>query len=243
MNYFIFCNGQEYGPYTPADLQKYLADGSIRPSDQARTEDMRNWVPLSQLLGGAGETQSPPSPPTQPPAWTRAEQRPQQGPLFPLPPSMHWGLVLLLTIVTCGLFALIWLFIQASWVKKIDPVSRSTFFLGVGLALLLGGYVVIVVGAVAMGVGGGGFDPEDLPFMAMLLLCYPLLIIGSMLMWGGILDIRSSLEIHFNTVEPIKLRLSGPLTAMFAVFYYQYHLTRIHTWKTTGYLSPSNIRA
>ena len=45
MNYFISRGGQQYGPYAPPDLQRYLAEGSIQYSDLARTETMSEWLP------------------------------------------------------------------------------------------------------------------------------------------------------------------------------------------------------
>jgi hypothetical protein len=51
MNYFISRNGQEYGPYTLADLQRYVAAGSILVTDMTRSEGMTDWVPVSQVIG------------------------------------------------------------------------------------------------------------------------------------------------------------------------------------------------
>jgi hypothetical protein len=42
----------------------------------------------------------------------------------PPPPRLHWTVVLLLAIVTLGLFLDIWLIVQALWVRKQDPKSR-----------------------------------------------------------------------------------------------------------------------
>jgi hypothetical protein len=33
MHYQISRNGQEYGPYTLEDLQRYLASGNVMPTD------------------------------------------------------------------------------------------------------------------------------------------------------------------------------------------------------------------
>lgn len=58
MSYFILRNGQQYGPYSPADLERYLAVGGIVTTDLARTEEMNQWLPLSQIIG----TATPPPP-------------------------------------------------------------------------------------------------------------------------------------------------------------------------------------
>jgi hypothetical protein len=51
MNYFISRNDQQYGPYTLADLQRYVATGSILVSDMTCSEGMTEWVPVSQVIG------------------------------------------------------------------------------------------------------------------------------------------------------------------------------------------------
>ena len=50
MHYTISRNGQTYGPYTLEDLQRYVASGNVLPTDMAKSEDMVDWVPVSQLL-------------------------------------------------------------------------------------------------------------------------------------------------------------------------------------------------
>jgi hypothetical protein len=59
--------------------------------------------------------------PTQP-YTAQAEQRhPAAEYAFPTPPKLHWALVLLFTVLTLGIFLIVWMFIQSSWAKKIDP--------------------------------------------------------------------------------------------------------------------------
>ena len=43
----------------------------------------------------------------------------------PGPPRLHWTIVLVLSIVTLGLFMDVWLLVQALWVRKHDPQSRA----------------------------------------------------------------------------------------------------------------------
>src|SRR5580704_205997 len=102
MNYMLMRNGQQYGPYTLADLQRYVAAGNILVSDLVKSEGMDDWVPLSQIIGNI------PVPAPAAPQWTPPPVSP-----YPPPPSLHWGIVLAIDIVTCGLFSLggfvIWL--------------------------------------------------------------------------------------------------------------------------------------
>ena len=51
MKYFIQRELNEYGPYTLADMQRYVAQGSILLTDLTRSEGMTEWVPVSQVIG------------------------------------------------------------------------------------------------------------------------------------------------------------------------------------------------
>ena len=53
MKIHVSRDGQQFGPYSPEDVQKYLADGSLLASDLGWTEGAADWVPLPQLMGGA----------------------------------------------------------------------------------------------------------------------------------------------------------------------------------------------
>jgi uncharacterized membrane protein len=142
---------------------------------------------------------------------------------------MHWAVVLILAMIT-GIFGLIWFFIQAGYVKKIDPASRARTFLIFGLLTMLAQIVATfaIAGAAAMGsttgAAAGGF------------LAFVLAIVGMVLMLSAVFGMRRSLIDYFNTVEPIGLRLSGVMTFFFNILYFQYHLSRIAEWKRTGTL-------
>ena len=45
-------DGQQFGPYTPEDVQGYLADGSLLTTDLGWVEGTADWVPLPQLVSG-----------------------------------------------------------------------------------------------------------------------------------------------------------------------------------------------
>ncbi len=46
-------DGQQFGPYTPEDVQAYLADGSLLTTDLGWVEGAADWVPLPQLVSGS----------------------------------------------------------------------------------------------------------------------------------------------------------------------------------------------
>ena len=69
MTYQISRSGQIYGPYTLDDLRRYLASGNVLLTDLAKSDEMQDWVPVSQILaqaGAQGGTQSNPQSSVQP---------------------------------------------------------------------------------------------------------------------------------------------------------------------------------
>jgi hypothetical protein len=146
----------------------------------------------------------------------------------PMPPEMHWVVVLLLTWITCGLGGLIWAFRQASFVKKIHPASKAVLMLVVSLLGMVA-QVVVYIGALSAGSGSGAQAAVGL------ILLLNIVILAASL--AAIFGMRSSLVNYYNTVEPMGLELSGAITFFFNILYFQYHLSRIARWKKTGQLS------
>lgn len=147
----------------------------------------------------------------------------------PVPPGLQWWLVLILAICTCGLGALVWMFIQASFVKKIDPQSKAVIM----LIAYLGCYVL------SMGFSIGGAIANE-PTLS--LLGTPISLAGVAILIWNFFQMRASLLDYYNRVENIGLRLSPIVTFFFAVFYFQHHFARINKWKTTGQLEPQTYR-
>jgi hypothetical protein len=63
MNYYISRGGQQYGPYSLADLQRYVQQGNISLNDMARSDGMTEWAPVSQIMGNIS---TPPAAPATP---------------------------------------------------------------------------------------------------------------------------------------------------------------------------------
>ena len=114
MKYYIQRQLNEYGPYTLADLQRYVAQGSIQLTDLTRSEGMTDWVPVSQVIGNI------PIPALTPTGVYAggtdyaggmvyagsanaygAQAMPCEKPI--VPPDFHWALVLLISFF-CGFF-------------------------------------------------------------------------------------------------------------------------------------------
>lgn len=253
MKYLIHRGGQQYGPYSVEELRQFVASGNILSSDMAWAQGMPAWVSVSQILGGAPAGAAAPAPApapapsyqapgpafAQPPTAAPASYAPASyaSPVpsgGPMPPSMHWALVLVISIF-CGVFGLVWMFVQASFVKKLDPNNKSIMMFIVSFLVGIGGMIVMmVVGGAAVAMGARG--QAALPFMFLL---YPIVcLLPAVFGILGVFGMRRSLLYHYNTVEPIGLRLSGVMTFFFAIFYFQYHFMRIANWKQTGVLTP-----
>ncbi len=241
MRYYIKRNEQEYGPYSEADLRKYVSEGSIVVTDMARPENSTQTMPVSQILS---PPQTPPQPaPPQTPAWGSPVPQPQQQPqqqwgtpgggtpqprygaapagqpgAGPAPPDLHWALVLVIGMA-CGIFPIVWIFMQANFVKKIDPNSK-------GMMLLI---LTIVLAFAAVPFFIGAAEVQELALVGVLL--YLGAIVCSIAAW---FNMRASLVRYYNSVEPYGLRLSGPMTFFFNMYYFQYHFMKIAEWKKTG---------
>lgn len=240
MKYYIQRQLDEYGPYTLADLQRYVAQGSIQLADLTRSEGMTDWVPVSQVIGNIPIPVAVPAGGGGPAygggtVYVGGNVYGAQGAMpavaaGPVPPDFHWALVFLVSFF-CGFFQIVWLFIEAGFVKKLDREGKS-------LAFLIGGMVTSIVAFIvffsAASASANRQEPPTSAIVAFLLVA----LAGAVLHLMGIFQMRSSIENYYNTVEPIKLRLSGVMTFFFAVYYFQYHFTRIANWKRTGYLPP-----
>jgi hypothetical protein len=229
MKYYLSRKGQQYGPYSREELQRYAVQGRVAASDLARAEDGQTWSPVEQLIP---DVFSPPSP--GPPIQSWAPQVPASA--WPpgsaaalVPPSLHWAAVLLLGWVTCGIFSLIWMLIQSTWVRKIDSNSQATLFYILYIVGVYGGVVMVLLSTVRPDAGTFAIPGG-------------LLELGGFVMFlMGAFNIKHSLEDYYNTREPINLRLSGVMVFFFNTLYFQYHFTRIADWKNTGILRPSNL--
>ncbi len=226
MNYFIKRDDKEYGPYSLADLQKYVASGNVLLTDLCRSEGLTDWVPVSQVIGNIPVPAAAPQPAAGTVYGAPAAYGAPAGyaapavSQYPPPPSLHWGILVLLGVLTCGIFGWVWAFIQAAWVKKVQPESKALLYYGIAVGL----FVLMFGGAFMAGVqgqAGAGREPVFLLFR-----------LGGGIMWlVAAFNMRSSIEDHFNSAEPIGLSLNGVMTFFFSIYYFQYHFTRINEMK------------
>ena len=132
---------------------------------------------------------------------------------YPRPPALHWALVLLLHMLTFGIFGSVWMFRQAMWVRQIDPMSNAVFKMSVAWIL-----VVVVMWS------------GDSPAWGTLRCLANL---GSFLAYAwAYLSMRRAIEDRFD------LSLNVVLTVICSFLYVQYHLTRIARSEPTRIVGP-----
>jgi len=224
MLYHVSRNGQNYGPYTLEDLRRYVTSGNVLPTDLAKSDDMAEWVPVSQVLNIIAPAVGAVAPPDAPyggaAPYAIAAPYPTAGLAYPDPPNLHWALVLLIGVFTCGLFLTVWAFVQAAWMRKVNPRSNALFFYIAGTVVGYGGGIARFFLVLSSGL-------EHM----YLTLGFTIWLITLVLFLFGIFDLRRSMEEHFNGPEPIGLSLSAVMTFFFSTFYFQYHMTRINEFK------------
>jgi len=223
MNYFIKRDTSEYGPYTLADLQKYVASGNVLLTDLCRSEGLTDWVPVSQVIGNIPVPAAP-----QPPAGAAAYTPVAVSP-YPPPPNLHWAICLLLAVVTCSIFGWVWVFVQAVWVRKVQPNSKGILFYSVALVIHILFIMYSFYYGMALGINGVGSAGLSAPSFYILRRGVQIVILIAIVL--GNFNMRDSIEEHFNTAEPIGLGLSGVLTFFFGIIYFQYHFTKINEMK------------
>jgi hypothetical protein len=146
---------------------------------------------------------------------------------YPDAPNLHWALVMLFTILTCGMFIVIWNLIVSAWLRRVQPNANAFYFYIVHAVLLLLVFVTpgsSVHHALTPGVhfAHSGFFGGTL-----FLLCWVSKLIARF-------SEHNSLEEHFNGPEPLGLRLNPVMTFFFGGLYFQAQLTRINTMKAAA---------
>jgi GYF domain 2 len=201
LDYFISRDGQQYGPYTLADLQRYAASGEVLLTDLATSDALSEPAPVSQIIGTIAV----------PPTYSVGAPV-SNVPMYPDPPNLHWGLVLLFATLSCGIFLVAWELVQAAWLKKVAPQSKAIFIYAAGAVI----YVIFLAMSFMNGV-----NHTEAGYAGIFQLIF-----GVVDLWGRF-SFRSSMEEHYNGPEPMGLMLSGVMTFFFGSIYFQYHINDI----------------
>jgi GYF domain 2 len=218
MPYQVSRNGQTYGPYTLEDLQRYVASGNIASTDLAKSEDMPDWIPVSQILN----IQAPSTIAAQ--SYMPPANYPTSAIPYPDPPNVPWLLDLALWFLTCSIFNKVYILVQAAWLQKIHPTSKALmlYIIATVMAVI---NVFASFSMVAVIMSHPGVIPPRNPLSSFIGLAYIGIVIGARF------AMRSALEEHYNIQEPIGLRLDPVMTFFFGGIYFQYHFNRINEMK------------
>ena len=223
MKYFVKRGDQEYGPYTLADLQLYVQQGSISPQDVARSEGMTELLTVQQIVGNIAVPTAG-APFAQPQTGFGAVNDPMAAPTGAMPnanlnppPALHWGWVVFLSVITCSIFMIIWWFIQAAFVRRLRPDNKALFYLF--------GYLGLIALSIFLA------TQERIPGLDMLIN-----VANWVLLIAANFSMKHAIEDYYNSDENIGLYLSGVAVFFLGPLYFQYHFNRITKWKTTGYL-------
>jgi Tfp pilus assembly protein PilE len=241
-------NGEKYGPYSEANVRQWLREGKLAADALGWRQGMAEWIPLAELFADAATADGAMPPPLAsaqvppPGAGARTATWPESfsarrdeslgaasadRAAMPTPPSLHWGLVWLFTALTLGIFGLVWPFIQANWVRKIDRQSHATLLLGLATTCFVIGYPLYFAGLASMPHGDTGL----VGFAALLLLaCWVLYLVAYFSMAGSMRDKLAS--------RALPLDIGGVTLFFFTMYYLQAQLSWLERWKRTGQTTP-----
>jgi hypothetical protein len=209
MTYRIARNGQVFGPYTTAEVQRYLASGHVLPTDLAQPEGSAEWLPVLELFPAA------PLP--------HAAAGSGYPPLYPDPPDLPWWVALILGIVTGGLFFVIWDIVEAAWMRRVASASAA-----LGLYIVVAVLYVLRLPQEWHSVAYNAFNG---PLVVSTALGHFVGLAALALAIVARFVFRNELLGHFNGAEPLGLRLNAFWTLLFGGLYFQFHFNRINEQK------------
>jgi len=133
----------------------------------------------------------------------------------PNPPRLHWGWVLVLSVITVGLFGMIWMLVQSVWVRKVNgrkaPMVWSIAYLAFIPVIMILVFGMGMVLALQDRISALGQMTDAIGDMAR--------VIGFVVYIACAYTLKGALE-----SEPINIPLSGIMTFFFAPIYFQYQL-------------------
>ena len=209
MEYFVKRGDQRFGPYNLSDLQQYVQSGNVTLEDLTQSEGMADWVPISHVLGNI--------PAMAIAGGVVAVATAAAAELVPLPPNLHWSIVLILGILTRQLFNLVWALLQGNWARKLSGDNKPLVLVAMYPAGMVAGFLTIAL--------------FRLPALGGLLI-----IAGAIIYLVGVFSIKAAMEEYYNSTENVGLQMSGVMTFFFSTVYIQYHINSIARWKKTGVL-------
>lgn len=243
-------DGKKHGPYTEVTIRQWLTEGKLAANAMGWRTGMVNWAVLAVMFPPAVVDEPPPLLPTSPsstqhlvppfassgvanaPAvYAASSPNGRDAPSvdstsYPTPPALHWALVLLFTALTFNIFWIIWSFIQANWVSRIDRQSNAMLLLGLGWCSYIIGYI-----AYAVAVGGVMTTIGEL-----LIVIWGILYV--MANFSMAASMRRAMANH-----DVKLDMDGATLFFFGTWYLQGQMTWLARLQSTGHRTPNPPRA
>lgn len=149
--------------------------------------------------------------------------------LFPRPPSLHWALVFLFTMLTFGIFGLVWYFIQSTWTKKIDSRSNATLY----LILAAASWLICVPLSIYNVLANGGQ-----PSLAASILVLLFEVVMLVFMYSAFFSMAASLRNEMPK-RGVHMSIGGITLFFFTSLYLQGQLSWLARWKDTGQKDPA----
>ena len=220
---------EEMSEWTPV-AQILSAEESIAPLSGEPT-------PAAQAVAGPGGTAyTPPvaGAPFAPAAGYAQPYSPGYNPSYnpataaqyPDPPNLHWGLVLLFSVLTCGLFIVVWNLIVTAWLRRVQPNATALFFYAGAYALAVVNAIISIPLAIHAASNPSLYHTS------------PIGSVVGIAVWVIRLIARysekASLEEHFSTVEPIGMSLNPVMIFFFGGLYIQSQLNRVNLIKQSA---------
>jgi len=219
--YRIARDGQTFGPYTEDEVRQYLASGNLVEGDLACLDGMNKWQPLIKLLPKK-KKEKPPKKSLLDPAGLRAS--------IPSPPDMPWVMAAALAFFTSFTFLVAWDVVEAAWLYRVEKRSRAIWYYALAALFFLLNARAFYTKIKHIDIFG--------PFSYATHATY--LTLGLVVMiFIARFSMRASLLQHFNTTEPIGLRLSWFWTLIFGGLYFQFHFNRINELKRSLTTTPA----
>jgi hypothetical protein len=132
----------------------------------------------------------------------------------PDPPRLHWGWLLLLSVITLGFFGSVWMIVQANWVRKVRGHSKALPWTIVNASLLPAAFIAgFTIGIVVV-----MMHSQNLQSITASLNLF--VRIAAFALWlVCVFTLSGELE-----AEPIDIPMSGGIVFFFGPIYFQYHL-------------------
>jgi len=241
-------NGKTNGPYTEALVRQWQTEGRLAPDAVAWREGMPDWVPLSGLFSGAASRPRQPLPPpdfvptervqatasSASRSYQNTDHSANDRAVLPDPPSLHWAVVLIVTIFTLGIFSLVWPFIQATWVRQIDNRSKANWLLALAFMALIPGQMLFFTAMRSTGAAAENHVPGEIGML--LLLAYWVLYLVAYFSMAS--SVRRKLAAY-----GLPVKIGGITLFFFSMYCLQCQLRWIARWKTTGLTLPKASKA